>query len=80
MKRGQNQRSLRTGAVRALSFAAAAILAVQPAFSPVLAADSRVQVTTTAASQMNARFLPLGIGKSMVVDLPRDIKDVLVAE
>ncbi len=80
MKRGQNQRSLRTGAVRALSFAAAAILAVQPAFSPVLAADSRVQVTTTAASQMNARFLPLGIGKSMVVDLPRDIKDVLVAD
>ncbi len=80
MKRGQNQRSLRTGAVRALSFAAAAVLAVQPALSPVLAADSRVQVTTTAANQINARFLPLGIGKSMVVDLPRDIKDVLVAD
>ena len=29
---------------------------------------------------MNARFLPLGIGKSIVIDLPRDIKDVLVAD
>src|ERR1035441_4900239 len=29
---------------------------------------------------MNARFLSLGIGKSIVVDLPRDIKDVLVAD
>jgi hypothetical protein len=30
--------------------------------------------------QMNARFLALGIGKSIVIDLPRDIKDVLVAD
>ena len=29
---------------------------------------------------MNARFLPLGVGKSVVIDLPRDIKDVLVAD
>jgi pilus assembly protein CpaC len=29
---------------------------------------------------MNARFLPLGVGKSIVIDLPRDIKDVLVAD
>src|SRR5262249_36086349 len=27
----------------------------------------------------NTRFVPLGIGKSVVVDLPRDAKDVLVA-
>jgi pilus assembly protein CpaC len=37
---------------------------------PVAAADG----------QMNARFLALGIGKSVVIDLPRDIKDVLVAD
>jgi pilus assembly protein CpaC len=30
--------------------------------------------------QMNARFLALGVGKSVVIDLPRDIKDVLVAD
>ena len=27
-----------------------------------------------------SRFVPLGIGKSVVIDLPRDIKDVLVAD
>ena len=26
------------------------------------------------------RFIPLGIGKSVVIDLPRDVKDVLVAD
>ena len=31
------------------------------------------------AADATSRFLPLGIGKSVVVDLPRDIKDVLVA-
>jgi pilus assembly protein CpaC len=29
---------------------------------------------------MKTRFLSLGIGKSVVIDLPRDIKDVLVAD
>ncbi|HET9904643.1 MAG TPA: type II and III secretion system protein family protein [Xanthobacteraceae bacterium] len=49
---------------------------------PVLAADadgtpaSRVRVTTAEAG---AKFIPLGIGKSVVIDLPRDAKDVLVA-
>jgi pilus assembly protein CpaC len=31
-------------------------------------------------SDSGARFVQLGIGKSVVIDLPRDIKDVLVAE
>ena len=31
-------------------------------------------------SDENSRFVPLGIGKSVVLDLPRDIKDVLVAD
>ena len=29
---------------------------------------------------MNARPVALGVGKSIVLDLPRDIKDVLVAD
>ena len=33
-----------------------------------------------AASEATSRFVPLGIGKSVVIDLPRDIKDVLVAD
>jgi len=31
-------------------------------------------------SDSSSRFLQLGIGKSVVIDLPRDVKDVLVAE
>ena len=34
---------------------------------------------TRASSQTGARFLALGIGRSTVIDLPRDAKDVLVA-
>jgi pilus assembly protein CpaC len=66
-----------SSAVRALSFAAVTALTINPALAPALAADASVP---TAAGQMNARFLPLGIGKSIVIDLPRDIKDVLVAD
>ena len=32
------------------------------------------------ASEFGSNFVPLGVGKSVVVDLPRDIKDVLVAD
>ncbi len=31
-------------------------------------------------SDAGSRFIPLGIGKSVVIDLPRDVKDVLVAD
>jgi pilus assembly protein CpaC len=31
-------------------------------------------------SDANSRFVQIGVGKSVVIDLPRDIKDVLVAE
>jgi len=31
-------------------------------------------------SDAGSRFVQLGIGKSVVIDLPRDVKDVLVAE
>jgi pilus assembly protein CpaC len=71
----------RTIWVRALSFSAAAAMVLNPALMPVLAADYRsVPQVSAADGQMNARFLSLGIGKSIVIDLPRDIKDVLVAD
>jgi pilus assembly protein CpaC len=66
--------------VRALSFSAVAALTLNPALTRVMAADYRVAKPVVADGQMNARFLPLGIGKSIVIDLPRDIKDVLVAD
>jgi pilus assembly protein CpaC len=81
MRSRGNQRKMRTLMVRAMSFSAAAALILNPALAPVLAGDYRVAAPLVATdSQMNARFLALGIGKSIVIDLPRDIKDVLVAD
>ena len=70
-------RSLRT---RALSFSAATAMVFNPALLPAVAADYHPVPQVSADGQMNARFLPLGVGKSIVIDLPRDIKDVLVAD
>jgi pilus assembly protein CpaC len=71
---------MRTLMVRALSFSAAAALTLNPALMPVIAADYRPAAPIAVDGQMNARPLSLGIGKSIVIDLPRDIKDVLVAD
>lgn len=82
MRRVGHQAPVRTFMVRALSFAAVSALTLNPALSPVIASDYRAPAATavSAGGQLNARFLPLGIGKSVVIDLPRDIKDVLVAD
>jgi pilus assembly protein CpaC len=79
MKCRGNQPMLRAFIVRALSFSAVAALTLNPALTPVAASDYRAPAPV-ADGQMNARFLSLGVGKSLVIDLPRDIKDVLVAD
>ena len=43
---------------------------VEPRPSPVI----------VVGSEASSQFLPLGVGKSVVIDLPRDIKDVLVGD
>jgi pilus assembly protein CpaC len=63
---------------RILSFSAVAALALNLALLPVTASDSRAAEASAVGSQ-KMRFLALGIGKSVVIDLPHDIKDVLVA-
>jgi pilus assembly protein CpaC len=79
MKCGGNQLR-RTVLIRALSFSGAAAMALNPALVPAVASDYRPIAPVATEGQMNARFLPLGVGKSIVIDLPRDIKDVLVAD
>jgi pilus assembly protein CpaC len=44
--------------------------------APVAAAPT----VSIVASESGSQFVPLGIGKSVVIDLPRDVKDVLVAD
>jgi pilus assembly protein CpaC len=63
--------TLLVAAIVALGFAAAGI-------AP--AAEPSVPVIQLVAGDANARFVPLGVGKSVVIELPRDIKDVLVAD
>jgi pilus assembly protein CpaC len=80
MKCRENQLPMRTLGVRALSFSAAAAMVLNPALVPAVAADYHPVLQVSADGQINARFLSLGVGKSIVIDLPRDIKDVLVAD
>ncbi len=48
---------------------------------PATAADTMHAAATQAtASDATSRFVPLGIGKSVAIDLPTDIKDVLVSD
>jgi len=80
MKCREIQPMMRTFIVRALSFSAVAALTLNPALTPVVASDYRVAAPVATDGQMAARFVSLGIGKSFVIDLPREIKDVLVAD
>jgi pilus assembly protein CpaC len=76
MKCGGNQLAMRTLVVRALSLSALAALPIIPVLTPVVAAET----TPVVSAAPKTRFLALGIGKSVIIDLPRDIKDVLVAD
>ena len=79
--RGGYQHRVRTATwlVRAFSTAAAIGLAINPARAPVHAAEGRdTPVVSVGSSKVH--YLSLGIGKSVVVDFPQDVKDVLVAD
>jgi len=59
-------------------FAAVAFdFAVAAQRTPASPPDSGVKIV---ASEFGSNFVPLGVGKSVVVDLPNDVKDVLVAD
>jgi pilus assembly protein CpaC len=79
MKSRVSRRSIWAMLVRALSFSAVTALTLNSALAPVVASDYAA-TPIVGGGQMKARFLALGIGKSVVIDLPRDIKDVLVAD
>lgn len=74
-----HDRTLRRGAVLA-----AALLLAASVIGQGQSAEPRLEPSTTtiqiAASEATSRFVPLGVGKSVVVDLPRDVRDILVAD
>lgn len=63
---------------KGLTLLAAALMAINPIAVPAFAADEDAMAGATVHA--GSRFIPLGIGKSVVIDLPRDVKDVLVAD
>ncbi len=68
---------------KSIRAAALAILVVAVAPGAAAAAtveEAPMQTIEVAASDFGARSVALGVGKSVVIDLPRDIKDVLVAD
>jgi pilus assembly protein CpaC len=68
-------------AIRGAALAALMLGACLAPAPSAMAADTRgTPVVQVAASEGTSRFVPLGIGKSVAIDLPRDIKDVLVAD
>src|SRR5436309_12334849 len=70
-------RAARSAAVLAACFGAALTARAGEPASAVPAQSGPIQVV---GSDSSSRFVQLGIGKSVVIGLPRDIKDVLVAE
>jgi len=80
MKCRGKQSTARVFVVRVLSFSAVAALALNPALAPVRASDERPLAPVVAGGSAKTRFLALGVGKSVIVELSRDVKDVLVAD
>jgi pilus assembly protein CpaC len=79
---------LRATLIRTVSLAGLIAGLASLAAFPGSAADQRAPGATPRAAQgadvigsdATARFIPLGVGKSVVVELPRDIRDVLIAD
>jgi len=73
----ESRPAIRSTLVRALLLSAAAALALNTAPAPVRASEASPIATASAGK---THFLPLGVGKSVVIDFPREVKDVLVAD
>ena len=61
----------------------AALFVMMSGTQPAQTSEPVAQMTTqtiTVSGDAATRFLPLGVGKTAIIDLPRDVKDVLVGD
>ena len=65
---------------RSLSYSAVAAIMLVPAFASAADPDKNADIAVTSSIAAKTRSVSLGVGKSVVVDLPREAKDVLVAD
>jgi pilus assembly protein CpaC len=75
MKYRESRLLIRNFLIGALSLSVAAL-----ALGPAGAAETDDAASVVSSIPVKVRFLSLGIGKSVILDLPRDVKDVLVAD
>ena len=93
MKFGENQspipggcwtgRAVLLSAIAALALGQAArVVAAEPdkELARQLSREKEPETTSAIAGSAHGRFLSLGVGKSVIIDLPREVKDVLVAD
>ncbi len=66
--------------LRTLRTAASLCLAALSLAAPAGAAEPQTPVISVVGSESSSRPIALGIGKAVIIDLPRDAKDVLVAD
>ncbi|MEJ2373872.1 MAG: type II and III secretion system protein family protein [Pseudolabrys sp.] len=66
--------------IRKTTLAALIACAALAPTAPVIGADVHVPFIKVAAGDATSRFIPLGVGKSIAIDLPSDVKDVLVGD
>jgi pilus assembly protein CpaC len=64
----------------AAAFGLAAAGRAPAADRPAPPIDPRTPVINVVGSEASSQYVSLGVGKSVVIDLPRDIKDVLVSD
>ena len=75
MKCRESRLLIRNLLIGALSLSIAALV-----LGPAVAAETEDAPSVVSSIPVKVRFLSLGIGKSVILDLPRDVKDVLVAD
>src|SRR5262245_18362711 len=69
-----------TPLIRATLLAALTVAFALTDIGRASANDQGAEMIQVAASDAGSRFVPLGIGKSVVIDLPRDINEDLIAD
>jgi pilus assembly protein CpaC len=67
-----------TSAISAIS--AITVLAISPVLTTALATEYHEAAPAAVNRSLHAQYLALGVSKSVVIDLPREAKDMLVAD
>jgi pilus assembly protein CpaC len=80
MNSGGNRKMATWTAIRGAAATALLALLAMAGAPPALASDPQMPPIEIGESETGLRFVPLGVGKSVIIDLPRDTKDVLVAD